>query len=88
MNIDFAGFCVERATGLSLNEYFQKNIFKPLGLENISMFTNKQTKERMAYMNARAPDGQLSPRDHLLHRPLVLKIQDKINSCVNSEGAQ
>jgi CubicO group peptidase (beta-lactamase class C family) len=87
VNIDFAGFCVERVTGLSLNQYFQENIFQPLGLENISMFPNKEMKERLAYMNARALDGQLSPRDHLLHRPLVVENQDDINSCVNSGGA-
>jgi len=87
VGIDFAGFCVERVTGVSLNQYFQKNIFKPLGLENISMFPNVQMKEKLAYMNSRAPDGQLSPRDHLLHRPLVVQSQDDINSCVNSGGA-
>jgi CubicO group peptidase (beta-lactamase class C family) len=78
---------VERATGLSLDQYFQKNIFKPLGLENISMFPTKQMKENLAYMNARAPDGQLSPRDHLLHRPLVAETEHDIKSCVNSGGA-
>ena len=88
MDIDFAGFCVERATGLSLNQYFKENIFEPLGLENISMFPNKQMEEELAFMNARAPDGQLSPRDHLLHRPLVVDTQDDIKSCVNSGGAR
>jgi len=87
VGIDFAGFCVERTTGLSLNEYFQRNIFKPLGLDNISMFPTMQMKESLAYMNARAPDGQLSPRDHPLHRPLVVETKDDINSCVNSGGA-
>ncbi|KAI9872032.1 MAG: hypothetical protein M1823_008280, partial [Watsoniomyces obsoletus] len=38
-------------------------------------------------MNARALDGQLSARDHLLHRPLVVETQDDMNSCVNSGGA-
>ncbi|KIW05385.1 uncharacterized protein PV09_03900 [Verruconis gallopava] len=86
LGIDFAGFCVERATGLSLNEYFQKYIFQPLGLGNISMFPSKSMKERLAYMNTRAPDGQLGPRDHLLHRPLVVESKE-ISSCVNSGGA-
>ena len=74
-------------SGLSLNDYFQKNIFQPLGLKNISMFPNKEMKERLAYMNARAPDGQLAPRDHLLHRSLVVETADDIKSCVNSGGA-
>jgi len=87
VNIDFAGVCVERATGLSLDQYFKKNIFEPLGLENISFFPSKKMKEKLAYMNARAPDGQLSPRDHLLHRPLVVESQGEIDSCTNSGGA-
>jgi len=44
-------------------------------------------KAKLAYMNARTSDGQLQPRDHLLHRPLVVDSQDEIASCVNSGGA-
>lgn len=38
-------------------------------------------------MNGRKPDGGLFPRDHLLHRPLVVTDQADIASCVNSGGA-
>lgn len=51
------------------------------------MFPNQGMKDRLAYMNARAPDGQLSPRDHLQRRPLVVESQGEIDSCVNSGGA-
>lgn len=51
------------------------------------MFPTTQMKESLAYMNARAPGGQLSPRDHPLHRPLVASTEDEIKSCVNSGGA-
>ena len=78
---------MERVTGMSLNDYFHNNIFQPLGLENISMFPSSAMKNALAYMNARAPDGQLSPRDHLLRRPLIVGSQDDIKSCVNSGGA-
>lgn len=44
-------------------------------------------KENLAYMNARTPDGQLHPRDHLLHRPLVVVDRADIENCVNSGGA-
>jgi CubicO group peptidase (beta-lactamase class C family) len=72
---------------MSLNEYFQRNIFQPLGIKNISMFPSNKMKEKLAYMNARTPDGQLHPRDHLLHRPLVVESQQDIATCVNSGGA-
>jgi len=87
VNIDWAGICVERATNMSLNDYFQRNIFQPLGIEHISMFPKANMKAKLAYMNARTSDGQLQPRDHLLHRPLVVDSQDEIASCVNSGGA-
>ena len=38
INIDYAGLCLERVTGLSLNDYFQKNIFQPMGVKYINMF--------------------------------------------------
>jgi hypothetical protein len=60
---------------------------KPLGLENISMFPPQRMKSALAFMNARAPDGQLSPRDHLLRRPLIVETGEDIQSCVNSGGA-
>ncbi|KAH0841936.1 beta-lactamase family protein [Fonsecaea pedrosoi] len=87
VNIDWAGICVERVTNLSLNDYFQRHIFQPLNIKNISMFPNADMKAKLAYMNARTPDGQLQPRDHLLHRPLVVESQQDIATCVNSGGA-
>lgn len=38
-------------------------------------------------MNSRAPDGQLSPRDHLLRRPLIVEGAEEIKNCFNSGGA-
>lgn len=51
------------------------------------MFPSKDMKSKLAYMNARAPDSQLSPRDHLLRRPLIVESSEDIKSCVNSGGA-
>ncbi|RMZ77996.1 hypothetical protein DV737_g4113, partial [Chaetothyriales sp. CBS 132003] len=87
VNLDWAGIVVERTTNLSLDEYFQRNIFQPLGIKNISFFPSKEMKEKLAYMNARTPDGQLHPRDHLLHRPLVVESKEDIAATVNSGGA-
>lgn len=44
-------------------------------------------KSRLAHMNSRAPDGQLSPRDHLLRRLLIVEDARDIASCFNSGGA-
>jgi CubicO group peptidase (beta-lactamase class C family) len=86
VNIDWAGVLVERVTGQSLNEYFHRNIFEPLGLNNISMFPSALIKEKLAYMNQRDAQGQLSGRDHLLRRPLVVQTAEDIKTCFNSGG--
>ncbi|KAK3623390.1 hypothetical protein LTR56_021662 [Elasticomyces elasticus] len=44
-------------------------------------------KAKLAYMNGRGPDGILFPRDHLLHRSLVVTDQEDISRCSNSGGA-
>ncbi|ORY17069.1 beta-lactamase/transpeptidase-like protein [Clohesyomyces aquaticus] len=86
INIDWAGIALERATGLSLNDYIQKNIFEPLGLENISMFPNESMKQRLACMHSRRPDGSLNRRQHLLQKPLVVEA-DEVKAVLNSGGA-
>lgn len=86
VNIDFAGLALERATGLSLNDYLQKNIFQPLGLNNISMLPTEDMKKRLAYMHQRKHDSSLIPRDHLLRKPLVVDASEAPN-VFNSGGA-
>jgi CubicO group peptidase (beta-lactamase class C family) len=44
INIDWAGIAIERVTGKSLNEFLHENIFKPLGLSDISMIPTKSMK--------------------------------------------
>ncbi|KAG9384028.1 Beta-lactamase family protein [Pyrenophora tritici-repentis] len=83
VGIDFAGLALERVTGMSLNDYFHKYIFEPLGLKNISLFPNEDMKKRLAYMNQRTASGSVIGRDHLLRKPLVAEgseIKDVLNS--------
>ncbi|KAE8445798.1 hypothetical protein EG329_012856 [Mollisiaceae sp. DMI_Dod_QoI] len=87
INIDWAGIALERVTGKSLNDYLHENIFKPLGLNDISMIPTKSMKSKLAYMNQRHPNGSLIGRDHLLRRPLVVESAEEISSCFNSGGA-
>ncbi|KAF5862166.1 hypothetical protein ETB97_012063 [Aspergillus alliaceus] len=87
INIDWAGVVVERITGLSLNDYFHRHIFEPLGLQEISLFPNARMQSKLAHMNSRAPGGQLTPRDHLLRRPLIMEKSEEGLACFNSGGA-
>ncbi|EED16444.1 beta-lactamase family protein [Talaromyces stipitatus ATCC 10500] len=72
VNIDWAGVLVERVTGLSLNDYFQKHIFEPLGIKDISFFPDKDMKSRLAYMHRREEkDGSLHVTDHIYRFALM-----------------
>jgi CubicO group peptidase (beta-lactamase class C family) len=84
-NIDWAGTIVARISGMSLNEYIQKNICAPLGLKNVNMFPTPEMKARLAHMHQRDASG-LRPRDHLNKRPLTCR-QDEIKDIYNSAGA-
>ncbi|PKS05633.1 hypothetical protein jhhlp_008152 [Lomentospora prolificans] len=89
VNIDWAGIALERVTGMTLNDYLQKNVIQPLGLKDMSMIPNASMKSRLAYMNFRESDGTLRPRDHLHRAPLVVNTEDKaeVARVFNSGGA-
>ncbi|KAL8870563.1 MAG: hypothetical protein Q9174_003422, partial [Haloplaca sp. 1 TL-2023] len=86
VGIDWAGTVVERISGMSLNDYFQKNIFQPLGIKNISFFPSAEMKETLAHMNQKHVNGQIRERDHLLGRPLIVE-GDDVARTFNSAGA-
>ncbi|KAL4998441.1 beta-lactamase/transpeptidase-like protein [Aspergillus recurvatus] len=89
VGIDWAGIALERATGLTLNEYLQRHILQPLGIKDMSMIPNSDMRGRLAYMNHRDRDGTLRPRDHLLRAPLVADLTNEaeVKSVFNSGGA-
>ena len=80
---------MERVTEMSLNDYFQEHIFKPMGIKNINMFPTEHMKENLASMHARAPDGKLSLRQdgHLNKKPLWATDPADIKSTLNAGGA-
>ncbi|KAL7920722.1 beta-lactamase/transpeptidase-like protein [Trichoderma austrokoningii] len=87
--IDWAGLAVEQISGLTLNAYFQKYIFEPLGIKDMTMFPSKDMQNRLAYMHTRTPDGIIRPRDHLLRLPLVVNPDNlaETRRVFNSGGA-
>lgn len=83
-SLDMVGVIIERATGVTLDEYFQENIFKPLGVRGLSFYPTEDEKSRLAYMHQRLPDGKLLRRDHLYRKPLVTRKEDM--SCAAGHG--
>ncbi|EED20888.1 esterase, putative [Talaromyces stipitatus ATCC 10500] len=70
INIDWAGILVERVSNASLDEYFQKYIFQPLGIRDIGFFPNEEMKTRLVSMHRREPDGSLHVVGHVYQFPL------------------
>ncbi|KAI4864320.1 beta-lactamase family protein [Hypoxylon rubiginosum] len=87
IGIDWAGIILHRKTGLSLNDFIQENICRPLGLENINFLPTQAMKDNLATMHARQADGKLVPRDHLQRRPLVVETPEEIAGVFHSGGA-
>jgi CubicO group peptidase (beta-lactamase class C family) len=72
VGVDWAGVLVERVMNMSLEQYFQTFIFKPLGLKNITFFPNADMKSRLAYMHQRDANGVLRLSDHLYRYPFLV----------------
>ncbi|KAH7376626.1 beta-lactamase family protein [Plectosphaerella cucumerina] len=72
-SMDWVGILIERVTGFTLEEVFQKYIFSPLGMVGVTFYPTDETRARLAYLHRRGPDGNLAQRDHLYAKPLRVK---------------
>jgi CubicO group peptidase (beta-lactamase class C family) len=66
--LDWVGLMVERVSGLSLDAYFKKNIFEPLGIKDMTLLPQTGipggVKPRLAGAHFREKDGTLRPIEH------------------------
>ncbi|KAI4133525.1 MAG: hypothetical protein LQ341_006155 [Variospora aurantia] len=76
VDVDWAGTVIERISGMSLHDYFQKNIFQPLGIKNINMFPPAETKHMLAHMHHKDPYGIIREQNHPLRRLLIIEGED------------
>lgn len=60
--MDWVGMVVERVSGMRLNEYMQRNIFEPLGIQDLSMVPPESMRRRLVGIWHRGKDGHLSRR--------------------------
>jgi CubicO group peptidase (beta-lactamase class C family) len=58
-SIDWAGRLVETVSGLTLEQYFQKNILQPLGMKDTTFVFRGDKFERLVSSSRRQPDGML-----------------------------
>lgn len=59
--IDWAGVLVERISGLSLEDYFQEKMFRPLGLKDTTFIPREDIMKRAMKVYAQSPGGPLFP---------------------------
>jgi len=58
-NMDWTGRLVEAVSGLTLEEYFQRNILRPLGMNDTSFLVPADRSDRLVNVWQRQPDGSL-----------------------------
>lgn len=88
INIDWAGIALERASGMTLDDYMQAHIFAPLDLHNISMFPSSSMKSNLASMHQRWPGSTASEeRDHVYLAPLSVDTAEEKKAVLCSGGA-
>jgi methyl acetate hydrolase len=58
-SVDWAGKLVEKISGLTLEQYFQKNILQPLGMQDTSFLVAPDKFDRLVSTYRRQPDGKL-----------------------------
>ena len=67
--IDLAGRLIEIVSGLSLEDYFQKRILKPLGMLDTSFLVPAEKFDRLVTGYKRLPDGVLTPNERKVPNP-------------------
>jgi methyl acetate hydrolase len=63
---DWVGRMVEAASGLTLNEYFARHLFAPLGMTDTAIRMSPGMRKRLASIHARSESGTLTPIDLVL----------------------
>jgi CubicO group peptidase (beta-lactamase class C family) len=63
---DWAGRLVEAVSGLSLDQYFQRNIFEPLGMRDTGYVVPAEKFDRLVTGAQRQSDGSLRPNPRTL----------------------
>jgi CubicO group peptidase (beta-lactamase class C family) len=67
--LDWAGRLVEVSSGMSLEDYFQKNLLGPLGMKDTSFIMQPDKFDRMVASCSRQPDGTLKENPRALPKP-------------------
>jgi len=67
--IDWTGKLVETVSGLTLEQYFQRNILQPLGMKDTSYLLPEEKFGRLVSTHRRQPDGSLKEEPRAMPSP-------------------
>jgi len=59
INIEWAGKVLEAVTGMSVDDYMQENVLRPLGMRSTGYRLTPAISERLSSVHQRFPDGHL-----------------------------
>jgi len=70
VGVDWAGFLVSRVTGLTLEDYFQRYIFRPCGMEHTSFLppTDYAQRKMESYIRSVEDRDRMSRGEHPMAR--------------------
>ena len=66
---EWAGRLVEALSGLTLEQYFQRNIFAPLGMKDTSFILPSEKFDRLVSEFQKEPDGKFREEPRVLPKP-------------------
>jgi methyl acetate hydrolase len=68
-SVDWAGKLVEAVSGLTLEQYFQRNILQPLGMKDTTFIFPADKFDRLVASSNRGPDGSLKEGPRTMPAP-------------------
>lgn len=68
LNTDVLGYLIEVISGMSLDSYFSKNIFMPLGMKDTYFYLPKEKRSRLAMLH------QEDETKHVMNTPEVITV--------------
>jgi methyl acetate hydrolase len=68
-SVDWAGKLVETVSGLTLEQYFQRNILQPLGMKDTTFIFPADKFDRLVASSNRGPDGSLKEAPRTMPPP-------------------
>ncbi|KAH6843609.1 beta-lactamase/transpeptidase-like protein [Alternaria alternata] len=85
--IDYVGLAVERISGLTLEEYMKKHLWRPLDITDVTFFpsTRPDLQARMADMSERTEEGKVKHSDSPM--PYLDGEGKEVVDCMGGQGS-